>query len=149
VRYLLLLLVLFPSVASAQIQAYYLPKGMGVRVGSEDMRCFNLDEGKELYRLDHDLYSAKRKVRLLEDQLQLNRDLSDLRLRKVELADVIAKSWESEYKRVHLKWADGNRLLHECQEKVGKTEWTSTHWLVLGGEVAVIAMAFALLFGGG
>jgi len=143
-----LALLLVPLSAGAKLKAHYLPRGTDAHVGGVPMRCYNLEEGKTLYQMDKDLFLARKKLVLLEEKLTLSKELEDLRTKKVELADVMASSWEGEYKRLHAKWVEDNRHLHECETKTAGTEWTSTHWLVLGGEVALIVLGVALLFGG-
>lgn len=135
------------TVDSAELSLYRLPEGRRCKVEGVTYQCFNLEEYKELLRMDTDLQHVVEQNEALKDTIRSLYGLVDeLRLQldeKDEQIDILS----NERDRLFGKWKEENKLRLEAENKPALGNWIA--WGTAAAEAGVIlGLVLALILGG-
>ena len=136
---LILLLTLGPAWATPPRT---LPVGSSVKVGGRDLRAYTLEEFKIILHIYADYQAWHREVPLLQEQVSKLEELTQNQNQQLQLADKNIKILEGERDRLTKKWAEENKLRHECENKPAFGTWIA--W-GSAGALGLVATVLAVI----
>lgn len=100
-----------------------LPAGSYVKANGKELRAYTLEEFKIVLHIYADYKVWYGQIPKLQDQVSKLEELVQNHKQQLELVDKNVKVLEGERDRLTKKWAEENKLRHECENKPAFGSW--------------------------
>lgn len=135
------------TVDSTELSLYRLPEGRRCVVEGVTYQCFNLEEYKELLRIDTDLESITEKYETSLEMISHLDEVNDSLRLQIEEKEEQISILSQERDRLFNKWKEENMLRLEAENKPALGNWVA--WGTAAAEAGVIlGLVLALILGG-